>query len=126
MENNQEPEKIFFQDQNVTVTQARYISNGQMYAMRNISSVSLFTIKASYSSQIVLLVIGVILLVIPKAWIVGLILVAAGIWWLTATKDDYAVRISTNAGEANSHVSKNRTYIQSIVLALNEAIVHRG
>jgi hypothetical protein len=126
MENNQEQEKVFYQDPSITVTQARYIANGKMYAMRNISSVSLFTVKASYALQILLLIIGVIVLVIPKTWFIGLLLVGLAIWWILVTKDDYAVRISTNAGEANSHISKNKIYIQNIVNALNDAIIHRG
>ncbi|WP_192822784.1 hypothetical protein [Rufibacter sp. LB8] len=41
----QQQEAIFFQD--VTVTQSRFISGGQTFAMRNISSAANFHIKKS-------------------------------------------------------------------------------
>lgn len=56
----------------------------------------------------------------------GIIILILGFWWIFTIKNQYAVRISTNAGEVNSIVSKDRDYIQKIVNALNEAIIHRG
>ncbi|GGE58864.1 DUF6232 family protein [Pedobacter psychrotolerans] len=56
----------------------------------------------------------------------GLIPIAIGILILALIKNEFTVRISTNAGEVNSIMSKDRLYVQSIVNALNDAIVYRG
>jgi len=57
---------------------------------------------------------------------IGFVLLAIGLLLLFLIKNEFAVRISTNSGEANSIVSKDRTYVQRIVDGLNEAIIHRG
>lgn len=125
MENSQE-EKIFYQDTTVTVTQSRFVAGSKTYAMRNISSVSLFKIDKSVSLQIILLVTGLIMLSGQNTRVVGVILVIGNIFWISTIKDQYSVRISTNAGEANSLISKDQSYIQKIVNALNDAMIYRG
>lgn len=49
-----------------------------------------------------------------------------GILLFISVKNEYTVRISTNAGEADSTISKDKEYIQKIVNALNDAMIHRG
>lgn len=124
--NEQQQEKNFYQDNNVTVTQSRYIAGSKTYAMRNISSVSIFKIDKSRTGAILFLVMGILLLIPEGKRVFGGILAIIGGIWLYSIKDEYAVRISTNAGEANSLVSKDQAYIQKIVNALNDAIIHRG
>ena len=124
-ENQTQEEKVFLKDNNVTVTQARFIANGKTYTMRNISSVSLYTLKSSYTLETILIVLGVILL-ITRTYIAGAILAIIGITFMVLKKDKYAVRISTNSGEANSLISKDKNYIKTIINALNDAIIHRG
>ena len=119
-------ETAFYQDSLVTVTPSRFVTQSKTYAMRNISSVHIFEIVKSKLKAIVLVILGLLLLFSKDIFYIGLILIALGIWWFTSIKNEYAVRISTNAGEANSIVSKDRVYIQKIVDALNEAIIHRG
>ncbi len=75
---------------------------------------------------VIFIVIGALLLLGESSRTAGAILLVSGIIWLTSIKDEYAVRISTNAGETNSLVSKDKSYIQEIVDALNEAIINRG
>ncbi|MDI9312281.1 MAG: DUF6232 family protein [Limnohabitans sp.] len=119
METNEQQEKTFYQDSNVTVTQSRYIAGSKTYAMLNISLVSIFKIDKSRTGAILLLVVGILLLFKEETRIIG------GIW-LFSIKDEYAVRISTNDGEANSLGSKVQAYIQKIVNTLNDAVIHRG
>ncbi len=116
----------FYQDSSVTVTQSRFVTHSKTYAMRNISSVHIFEIIKSKTKAVVTIVFGLFLLFSKDIFWIGLIIIALGIWWFTAIKNEYAVRISTNAGEANSIISKDKKYIQKIVSALNEAIIHRG
>ena len=55
-----------------------------------------------------------------------MILACIGGLWYYSIKDEYSVRISSNSGEANGFRSKDKDYIQKIVNALNDAMIHRG
>lgn len=123
---DQTAEKDFYVDQLVKVTQSRFIVGAKTYAMRNISSVSLYKIEKSRFIPIVLIVIGVLMLLGENTRFFGVFLVGLGVTWLWLLKDEYAVRISTNAGEVNSIQSVDQAYVQRIVDALNNALVHRG
>jgi multisubunit Na+/H+ antiporter MnhC subunit len=126
METPVQNEVTFYQDANVTVTQSRYLTNSKTYAMRNISSVHIFEIIKSRKLPIIMIVIGVLMLLADNVRIAGFVVFAIGVALLFLIKNEFAVRISTNSGEANSIVSKDKIYIQKIVDALNEAIIHRG
>jgi len=126
METPTQNEIIFYQDSNVTVTQARFITNSKTYAMRNISSVHIFEIVKSRTLPVLMIVIGILLLFSNDLRIAGIFIVVVAALILFLTKNEFSVRISTNSGEANSIISKDRLYIESIVKALNEAIIHRG
>lgn len=127
MVENIKEEQIFYKDTNVTVTQTRYISGNKTYAMRNISSVSIFRVEQSRLGPKLIFIIGLLVFLISDdIKMLGLILVALGIIWYISIKDLFSVRISTNAGEANTLVSKDEPYIKKVVNALNNAIIHRG
>jgi len=126
MENTAQKEITFYQDTNVQVTQSRFITNSKTYAMRNISSVHIFEIVKSRKLPVVLIAIGLAMLFSDDARMFGFFIIALGGLILAFTKNEFAVRISTNAGEVNSIVAKDRDYIQNIVNALNDAIVHIG
>lgn len=126
METTIQNETTFYQDSTVTVTQSRFVTQSKTYAMRNISSVHIFEIVKSKMKAILLILIGIPLFFWGKTILIAFILIALGIWWFIYIKNEYAVRISTNAGEANSIVSKDKIYIQKIVNALSDAIIHRG
>lgn len=116
-------ERVFFQDSNVTITQSRYIANGTTYAMRNISSVDVFKVPLKYTAETILIILGVGLL---PLFGLGLIFIIWAIIMSNKKKPNYAVRITTNAGETNSFISPEKEYIQKIVNAINEAIIQRG
>lgn len=126
MEENQESEKIFHEKNYVIVSQSRYLVHGKTYAMRNISSVDVYTVNGSYAVQIIILLIGLVLIAIENARIIGAIIKAISILLMALVKDKYAVRISTNAGEVNNIISKDMDYVQQIVNALNDAMIYRG
>jgi hypothetical protein len=126
MESITPTETTFYQDGGVLVTQSRYVTNAKTYAMRNISSVHIFEIVKSKTAPVILAVLGFFLLFANDFRIIGGLLLAGGVGALFLIKNEYAVRISTNSGEANSLVSKDKNYIQKIVSALNKAIIHRG
>lgn len=125
MVNQVQNETTFYQDNSVTVTQSRYVTHSKTYAMRNISSVHIFEIEKSKVPPILIILSGIAILLLGIFWI-GLILIILGLLISFTIKNEYSVRISTNAGEANSIISKNKEYIKKIVNALNDAIIHRG
>jgi len=124
MENQSETQ--FYQDSVVTVTQSRFVTQSKTYAMRNISSVHIFEIEKSRVGPIIMILIGFPFLFSGDIFWMGLIIIGFSILWFFNIKNEFAVRISTNAGEANSVLSKDRIYIQKIVDALNDAIIYRG
>jgi Family of unknown function (DUF6232) len=126
MEDTLHKEIMFYQDTNVQVTQSRFITNSKTYAMRNISSVHIFEIIKSRKGPVLLMIAGGLMLFSDTARIAGFLIIALGILILFLIKNEYAVRISTNSGEVNSIVSKDRDYIEKIVNALNNAIIHIG
>ena len=126
METQFQNETTFYQDSLVTVTQSRYITQSKTYAMRNISSVHVFEIEKSKAVPILMILLGLPFLLSRNVFWIGLILIGLGILLLFNIKNEYTVRISTNAGEADSTISKDKEYIQKIVNALNEAMIHRG
>ncbi len=119
-------EVSFYKNGSVSVTQSRFIVGDKTYAMRNISSVQIGIITPSRTLGILFVIIGVLLAFNEAARVVGLIIaVIAGVY-AYSLKDKYSVRISTNSGETDGLISEKRQYIQEIVNALNEAMVHRG
>lgn len=122
-----EHDKIFFQDNDVLITQSRIVIFGKTYAMRNISSVSItqeskLFLKISSTIMLVFALSGFFL----KEYLIGLIALGIAVIMLLNSKDEYIVVISSNSGDNNALKSKNRDYIESIIEAINEAIIFRG
>lgn len=59
-------------------------------------------------------------------FIVGALMLVAGLVIAALSKPSYIVRLGSASGEADALISKDREYIQKIVNALNEAIIKRG
>jgi type IV secretory pathway component VirB8 len=122
-----ENEKKFYQDSAVQVTQSRIVVHNKTYAMRNISSVSMFEKHKSNNKllSIIFLMIGLIFL-FNQDYLFGGICIGIAALLLLFLKSDFIVRISSNSGDSNVLVSKNKEYIQNVVSAINEAIIYRG
>lgn len=124
---NAQLEKIFYRDNNVLITQSRFLTGGRTYAMRNISFVANIRYRKSKTLPILLIAFGVLLFAGGEGGIaIGVTLITIGSVILATSKDDFSVKISSNSGDTNALTSKNEQYIQTIVDALNEAIIYRG
>lgn len=122
-----EHDKTFFQDNDVLITKSRIVIFGKTYAMRNISSVSItqeskLFLKISSTIMLVFALSGFFL----KEYLIGIIALGIAVIMLLNSKDEYIVVISSNSGDNNALKSKNRDYIESIIEAINEAIIFRG
>lgn len=117
-------EKTFFEYDDVKVTNARFISGSQTYAMSNVTSVKASEEKPSRLGGIVVLLVG--LAIASNTPVVGLIIAAAAAFYLYQQKTVYHVMLATAGGETSALKTYQREYLSKVVSALNEAIVHRG
>lgn len=117
-------EKTFFEYEDVKVTNARFISGSQTYAMSNVTSVKAFEEKPKRFIGIIVLLIG--LLICSNNVIVGLIIAAAAAFYLYKQKTIYHIMLATAGGETSALRTHQPEYLSKVVSALNEAIVHRG
>lgn len=120
-------EKSFFSDGGVSVTNARFIAQGQTYAMSGITSVKSFRQDPSRKGPIILGIVGVLALGGGGSVTVGGLLLAAGAvaWWFLQ-KPEFSVLLSSASGETKALASQDGDFISKVVNALNDAIVHRG
>jgi len=117
-------EKTFFEYEDVKVTNSRFISGSQTYAMSNVTSVKAFEEKPKRLGGIVVLIIGLGIAV--NTPIVGLVIAAAAGYYLYQQKTMYHVMLATAGGEVSALKTHQREYLNKVVGALNDAIVARG
>ncbi len=117
-------EKTFFEYEDVKVTNARFINGGQTYAMSNVTSVKAFEQKPRRLGGIFILVIGLALTMNNPPIGIGIMIASA--LYLYFQKTVYHVMLATSAGETSAPKTLQREYLNKVVSALNEAIVHRG
>jgi hypothetical protein len=120
-------EKIFFEYEDVKVTNARFITGAQTFAMSNVTSVKAHTQKPSRIALILLLIIGLFFTLGGGAGVlIGLVVAAVAAIALYLQKTTYHVMLTTSGGETSALKTYQLDYITKVVNALNEAIVHRG
>ena len=150
---NQNEEKIFFQQNNVLVSQSRLVIGDKTYVLRNISSVSTASncsIKKPSKTFYKILVGIASILLFQKIITIGLYLevnkevpfsdyvkvflffglIFFSIYTMSKVKTQYFysyfVRISSNSGTSDVLNSPDKSYIQKVVDALNQAIIYNG
>ena len=120
-------EQNFFNQNGVTVTNARAIIGGTTYSMANITSVSLGMKPASRGGGILLAMIGGLIAAASdggKGF--GVLMLLVGIAWAVLAKADYIVKLGSAGGETHALTSTDKPFIEQVVGALNNAIIHRG
>ncbi len=118
-------EKEFFRHDDVTVTNSRLIVGAQTFAMSNITSVKASQDSPNRTWPVVILVFGLIALFANSFGMAIMFGVIGGLW-LALQKTYYHVALTTAGGETKALTSNQQQYIEEVVKALNEAIVHRG
>jgi hypothetical protein len=117
-------EKVFFEYDGVKVTNARFIVDGQTFAMTNVTSVKSHEQSPSRLFPILLLLFGLLCTASTPA--VGIPIAGGAIFWLYKQRTLYHIMLRTSAGESSALKTYQRDYLNKVVLALNDAIVHRG
>ncbi len=131
----QPQEQKFYSDNVVAVTTTRVVIGGATYALRNITSVSMTYTPPKILGGILLLVVGLLLwlggfISIHSAspapigvYLIGGAMVIGGVLLIVTAKTSYHVNLSSAAGEVHALSSKNKAYIEKIVVSINDAIV---
>ena len=117
-------ETTFFDRGDVKVTNARFISGAQTYAMNNVTSVKPFVETPKRFWLIVALIVGVIM--VPANTVIGLVIIAASAAFLYIQKTKYHLVLATAGGETKALRTYDRDYLNNVMEALNQAIIHRG
>jgi hypothetical protein len=118
-------ERTFFEYEDVKVTNARFVSGGQTYAMNNVTSVKPFEKKPSRLGGIIVVCIGLAIMV-NSSFMTGLAITVAAAYYLYQQKTVFHVLLSTSAGETQALMTYQRDYLNKVITALNDAIVYRG
>ncbi|MBI1801039.1 MAG: hypothetical protein HY259_05535 [Chloroflexi bacterium] len=141
-------EQTFYADERVQVTNARACIHGKTYAMAHVTSVALIKIAPERFWGMLCAILGLMLaavffplgVIAPRINVLqdfdpllfsftgalGLLAVVISLILLFRQKPDYAVRIGSASGESDALYSKDLTYIQQVITALNDSIVARG
>ena len=121
-------EKVFFAQGPVSVSNSRFIVHGQTYAMNGVTSVRQAVNNPSRFWPLVLGFFDLIIMLGGSAGaiIFGGLLLGLAIYWWTRQKPDWIVVLSSSSGETRALSSKDRVFIDGVIQALNDSIIHRG
>jgi hypothetical protein len=112
----------FFENSSVIVTQTRFIVGHKVVEIKNIASVKVETIGGYRTIQFILMITGFLLMFFHGGRIFGLILFCITFLSVYLTDEKFSVHISTELGEADCLVSKDKQYIEQVVKAINAAM----
>ena len=123
----QKTETTFLSESGVRVTNTRLIVPTQTFAMSGITSVASFVEKPKRFWPILFLALGGLSLTGGRDYLVLAIpLLAIGGIWFAKQKTKFSVHLSTASGEASALTSEDKQWIDKVVLAINNSIIHRG
>lgn len=119
-------EQTFFEHEDVKVTNARFVTGGQTFAMQNITSVKTKEDQPSRLGWGIILCVVAAICLWNKAWAWAAVLAVGGGLLVWTSKTTYHVILTTASGEASALKTHQKEYLQQVVQALNQAIVARG
>jgi len=121
-------ETEFFKDGDVRVTNSRFIVGSSTYAMTGVTSVKKTSATPPRSGAILIIATGIVILLgmngVERLW--GVAAIALGIVAYKRTKPKYSVYLNSASGESQALESEDVKYIDKVINALNQAIIHRG
>jgi hypothetical protein len=125
-------EKVLYQSDNVRVTSTRFIVSGQTFLVASISSACHAATKSSLRLAAVALVFGLLFgttgLIGNNAVTstIGLLLIGVALFLVATRETTHHVVLLTGAGRIQALSSANRHLVESVLLALDEALAARG
>lgn len=96
--------------------------------MNGVTSIKSRIVPANRTLGIVLLIVGILMVVGASGGgkVLGLLVAGLGGYLLSRAKATHIVLLHSSSGEAQALSAQDEPYIQSVINALNEALVHRG
>jgi uncharacterized protein DUF6232 len=122
-------ESIYYSKDGIQITNARAVFGSKTYALANVTSVSMGEAPRNLRGAAWLAVIGLAVMVLGASGAglyLGLIAVVAAMIMAVVAKPKYVVKIGSASGESHALISSDRTEVEQIVAAMNNAIVQRG
>ncbi|SAL39288.1 hypothetical protein AWB69_03882 [Caballeronia udeis] len=122
-------ERTFFDENGLRITNARFITPAQTYAMSGVTSVKREIKAANRGPGIIIAIIGLIVFFAMDS---GTAKLAAGVAFCLGValavmvKDLHYVVIHSASGESRATESKDKGLIDRIIRALNDSIIARG
>jgi len=123
-------ETIFMQEDEVKVTNTRFVVRSQTYTLNGITSVKQDAEPASRGFAIVCGVIGVLA---PFVWHISILTIVMAVCFIgvaltlwKTNKDKYYVVLCSASGESLALTSTDSDFIYRVIDALNDAIAARG
>ena len=122
-------EKIFFEYEDVKVTNSRFINGASTYAMAGITSIKLREKKPRMLDVFICILLVLILLFKAaennEYLIPAILLAILAFYFYKKKKTLYAIILATSGGETEALLSNQLNYTTQVVNALNEAIIYR-
>ena len=119
----------FYRNGNVSITNARFMVGSTTYAMHGVTSVKRGEKIPSKVGPIITGIIGILMIFLAATLMfkaIGVLVVLFAIFWFKGLKTEYLVFLNSASGEAQALTSTDKSYIDSVIHHLNEAIIHRG
>lgn len=122
-------EKVFFEYDDVKVTNTRFINGANTYAMAGVTSIKLREKKPSMGDVLAFVVISLALMgFVDKEPVVLFPAIGSAVlafFLYRKKKTLYAIILSTSGGESEGLLSNQLEYTKQVVDALNQAIIFR-
>lgn len=128
----QSKEETIYSDNAIVVTNARVVIGRATHALRNVISVKMLFTPPRLVKPILLLVIGLIILLAafveldgktPAPFSVYILaggMIGGAILWMCNANTMYHVGLSSASGEIHALTSKDKAYIERVVLSIND------
>lgn len=115
--------KVFFNQNGVTVSKTRFIVRGQLYEIKNISSMSYVEVPPTHRLSILSFLTGA-LLVLDEGdlFAVGGCLILVGIILFFAAKPTYVLSVRMPDGEKEALISSDKEHVERVIQAINASI----
>jgi hypothetical protein len=117
-------EKTFFEHDGVKVTSARFVVDGQTFAMSNVTSVKALEEPPGRLWTLLGAVLAFGLM--TKSILLGAIVLGLAIWYFVKQPSKFHIMLRTSGGETKALTTNQKEYVEKVVGALSDAIVHRG
>lgn len=122
-------ETVIFNEGNVTVTDVRFITPHETYAMSGVTSVRKLREEPRRAGMVFLCLVGVLFAAFGTnlaMHVIGVFVAIAAFAAAASQKPTFFIVIKTASGESRALISRSNDFIDRVVGAVNDAIVVRG